>query len=137
MPRVFPLALAAVLLVACDRPGDPEKVRDVARRALRGSITYPNSGIVSVSAGEDAAELVMSSPDSMELVVAWFRRALPLGGWTIKRDGRDQRGAVTLYAEQGPRPLWITLRPNTGGQGTTYTLIGAVLQDDTTTAITP
>ena len=136
MLRVLPLLLAAALLSACDRPGDPEKVRETAARALRGSLTYPNSGIVSVSAGEDAAELVMSSPDSVGAIADWFRRALPLNGWTLKRDTRNPTGAVTLYAEQGPRPLWITLRPNTGGAGSTYTLVGALL-DDTTKARTP
>ena len=132
MMRILPLVLAVCLLSACDRPGDPEKMREVARRALHGSLTYPNSGIVSVSAGEDAAEVVMSSSDSVGVVAAWYRRELPLNGWIIKRDSRDQRGAIILYAEQGPRPLWITLRANAGGPGSTYTLVGAVLEGDTT-----
>jgi hypothetical protein len=132
MPRVLPLVLAVALVSACDRPGDPARIREVAGRALRGSLTYPRSGIVSISAGDDAAELVLSSPDSVGAVADWYRKALPLNGWTIKRDTRNQSGAVTLYAEQGPRPLWITLRPNTGGPGSTYTLVGAVLEGDTT-----
>ena len=127
MTRVLPLILAVALLSACDRPGDPAKIRETAGRALRGSLTYPRSGIVSVSAGEDAAELVMSSPDSVGAVATWYRKALPLNGWTIKRDVVDPTGAVTLYAEQGPRPLWVTLRPNAGAPGSTYTLVGAVL----------
>jgi hypothetical protein len=131
MSRALPLLAFVALLAACDRPGDLAKSREIAGRALRGSLTYPNSGIVSVSAGDEAAELVMSSADSVKVVADWFRRALPLNGWAIKSDVRTQLNEVTIYAEQRNRPLWITLRPSGSGVGTTYTLVGAVMPGDT------
>lgn len=134
MPRAFPLlaAAAAALLLACERPGDPAKVRQMAGRALRGTLTYPNSSIVSIAAGDEAAELVMTSPDSVGAVATWFREALPLNGWKITRAGRDANGVVSIYAEQGERPLWLTLRPSVGGMGTTYTLIGTATDSSKT-----
>jgi hypothetical protein len=132
MPRAFPLLLAIALLAACERPGNPDEARAFAARALRGTLAYPQSSVVSVSAGDEAAELVLSSPDSVAAVAAWYRRALPLNGWEVKRDVRDRSGTVTIYAEQGPRPLWVTLRPNVGGAGTTYTMVGAVVPADST-----
>jgi len=34
--------------------------------------------MVSVSAGQEAAQLIMSSPDSVKTVATWFLTALPL-----------------------------------------------------------
>jgi hypothetical protein len=130
MPRALPFLVAIALLVACERPGSPEKTRALAYRALRGTLAYPRSSLVTISAGDDAAELALTSPDSVAAVAAWYRRALPLNGWEVKREVVDRNGAVTLYAEHGQRPLWITLRPNVGGEGSTYTMVGAILQAD-------
>ena len=138
MPRAFPLlAVVAALLLGCDRPNDPAKVRQMAGRALRGTLTYPNSSVVSIAAGDEAAELVMTSPDSVAAVANWFRQALTLNGWKITRAGRDANGVISIYAEQGERPLWLTLRPNVGGTGTTYTLIGTATDSTKTSPQTP
>jgi hypothetical protein len=89
--------------------------------------------MVSVSAGEEAAQLVMSSPDSVQVVSRWFVRALGMNNWDIKRNIADANGTVTIYAEQNKRPLWLTLRPNVGGPGTTYTMIGVIPKDSVKT----
>ena len=133
MPRAFHFLAAIVLLAAaCERPGNPEQARALAARALRGALAYPQSSVVSVSAGDDAAELVLSSPDSVGTVAAWYRHTLPLNGWVVKRDARDRNGTVTILAQQGDRPLWLTFRPNVGGAGSTYTMVGAILATDST-----
>jgi len=64
-------------------------------------------------------------------VAAWFRQALKLNGWTLQSDLTGRDGTVTLYAEQAKRPLWITLKANVGGPGTTYTVIGGIVGGDT------
>jgi len=87
--------------------------------------------MVSVSAGEEAAQLVMSSPDSVTVVSKWFLRTLAMNNWEVKRTLSDANGTVTIYAEQNKRPLWLTLRPNVGGPGTTYTMIGVIPADST------
>jgi hypothetical protein len=132
MSRAVQVAIVLVLLAGCERPGDnPAQTRKLAGKALSGTLAYPRSSLVSVSAGDEAAQLVLSSPDSMKEVADWFLRALPLNGWDVKRTISDGKGGVTIYAEQGKRPLWLTLHPNVGGPGTTYTMIGVIPTDST------
>jgi hypothetical protein len=126
MSRVYHLFVLLALVAACERPDDQARARVAAGRALRGTLAYPRSSAVNVAAGEEAAQLSMTSPDSVAMIVAWFRKALPLNGWVIQREAAAAGGAVTLYAQKGERPLWITLRPNVGGSGTTYTMIGEI-----------
>jgi len=90
-----------------------------------------------VSAGTDAAEVQLSSPVPVDRVAAWYREALPLNGWELKNEGKDKDGGVTIYAEKEGRPLWLTLRPNVGGAGTTYTLIGAIVDSTATPQVPP
>ena len=131
MTRAAVLVLICATLLACDRPGSPEQTRRLAGQALQGTLAYPRSTMVSVSAGEEAAQLVMSSPDSVQVVARWFVRTLGLNNWDVKRNIADANGTVTIYAEQQKRPLWLTLRPNVGGPGTTYTMIGVIPTDST------
>jgi hypothetical protein len=129
MTRAAVLALACAALIACDRPRDPEQTRRSTGQALAGTLAYPRSTMVSMAAGDEAAQLIMTSPDSVATVVRWFGQALALNGWEVKRTVTDRNGTVTIYAEQNRRPLWLTLRPNTGGPGTTYTMIGVIPTD--------
>jgi hypothetical protein len=132
MNRVACLLVVAAALLGCERPGSPEQTRRLAGQALRGTLAYPRSTMVGVSAGEEAAQLVMSSPDSVSVVAKWFVKALSLNHWDVKRNIADRNGTVTIYAEQDKRPLWLTLRPNVGGPGTTYTMIGVIPKDSVT-----
>jgi hypothetical protein len=129
MTRAVGLILICATLLGCERPGSPEKTRRLAGQALQGTLAYPRSTIVSVSAGDEAAQLVLSSPDSVRVVAKWFVQALSLNKWDVKRNITDESGTVTIYAEQDKRPLWLTLRPNAGGPGTTYTMIGVIPKD--------
>ena len=128
MRRSTPLLIALLLLAAgCDRERDSEQARALAARALRGVLAYPQSSLVSLSAGNEAAELAFSSPAAVADVAQWYRRALAANGWELKSDQNGPDGTVSMYAEQGKRPLWLTLRPNVGGPGSTYTMVGAIV----------
>src|SRR6266496_4069721 len=132
MSRAAPLLLVLPLLVAgCERRADGGQERTFAARALRGVLAFPQSSLISVAAGEEAAEVVLTTPVAMPDVAQWYRTNLPANGWELKTDQVDRAGAVTMYAEKGKRPLWLTLRANAGGAGTTYTLVGAVVAGDT------
>ena len=131
MPRAFILCvLAAVSLVACERRHEAES-RALAARVLQGVLVYPGSSMTSIAAGTDAAQVQLSSPASPDAVATWYRQTLRLNGWELKSDGALPDGGITIYAEQGRRPLWITLHANSGGPGTTYNLIGAQVVGDT------
>ena len=129
--------LGCLTLAACDRPKEPD-ARQLASRALQGALSYPRSTIIKVAAGTDAAEVTLSTPDSVARVANWFRQALPLNGWQLRNEGKTSGGALTIYAEKPDgRPLWLTLRPNVGGPGTTYTLIGAIIEADSAAKSAP
>jgi hypothetical protein len=131
MRRSIPLLLVLTLVTAgCDRERETEQARAVAARALRGVLAYPQSTLVSLSAGSDAAELAFSSPAAVADVAQWYRRALAANGWELKTDQVGRDGSVSMYAVQGTRPLWLTMRPNAGGPGSTYTMIGAIIEGD-------
>lgn len=120
----------AAVATACRRPNDAEQARRAAARALTGVLVYPQSSVVNVAAGEEAAELTLAARAPVTSVAAWYRRALENNGWTIKRE-HVVSGLTTLYAEQQgtSRPLWISIRPAVGGPGATYTLVGTLPVD--------
>src|SRR5260370_15488311 len=112
MSRAFHVAILLALLAGCERPGEnTAQTRKLAGKALSGTLAYPRSTLVSVSAGEEAAQLALSSPDSMNEVADWLLRALPLNGLDVKRTGSGGKGGLTLYAEQGEAPPSLTLHP--------------------------
>ena len=126
--------ILALLAAGCDR--DRDRARDagqdraLAARALQGALAYPRSTLVGLSAGSDAAELTFTSPSTAVDVAQWYRRALALNGWELKSDQTGRDGAIAMYAEKGARPLWLTMRPEAGGAGSSYTMIGAVVAGD-------
>jgi len=136
MRRSMPFFLALSLVaVGCDRGRSAGEDRALAARALKGALAYPGSSIVSIAAGSDAAQIDFSTTAAVPDVAKWYRQALSLNGWEIHNDAADNSGTVTIYADKGKKPLWITLRPNVGGAGSTYTLIGAIADSTTTDSI--
>jgi len=131
MRRSTLFIVLALLAAGCNRERSAEDVRALAARAFRGALAYPQSTLVNLSAGSDAAELTFSSPAAAADVAQWYRAALSLNGWEVRSDRTGRDGSIAMYAEQGDRPLWLTLRPNVGGPGSTYTMIGAVVAGDT------
>jgi hypothetical protein len=128
------ILLGCLTLAGCDRP-QASDARQLASRALQGALSYPGSTIVSVSAGTDAAEVKLATGDPVDRVAEWFRQALTLNGWELRNEGKAAEGAITIYAEKKDgRPLWLTLKPNVGAPGSTYTLVGAIIEPDSTAA---
>ena len=119
------LALAA----ACNRPQPPD-TRAMLRKTLHGVLVYPQSTLIDAASGTDAAQLTLTTLDTVGVVAAWFRTELNLNGWALQSDVTNGDGSIAIVAQKGNRPLWITLRPNVGGPGSTYTVIGAVVSGD-------
>ena len=124
------LLTALALLAACERPGERAADRELAAKVLRDALVYPRSTMVSFSAGRDAAEVVLTTEASVAAVATWFRQALRLNGWDLNGDVTAGDGTISMYAIHAKQPLWITLRANSGGPGTTYTLVGADVTAD-------
>lgn len=130
MTRSFALVLLVVTAaVACERRRPPDP-RPMVRKALAGVLVYPLSTEVGVEAGADAAQATLATADSVGKVADWFRRNLVSNGWSLRSDLTNDDGSVSISASQGKRPLWVTLRPRAGGQGTVYTVIGGIVSGD-------
>ena len=130
MSRLSAMLLVAGLCTACERPSEQRKERELAATVLQGVLAYPQSSVVGVNGGSDAAQVTLSAPAPVGVVATWYRQVLRLNGWDLQNDGVTSDGSVAIFAQQGKRPLWITLKANAGGQSTTYTLIGAELPKD-------
>jgi hypothetical protein len=134
MSRLAALLLGAGLCGACDRPPEQRQQREFAATVLHGLLAYPQSSVVSVASGSDAAQATFSAPAPVDMVATWYRQMLRLNGWDLQNDAVTNDGSVAIFAQQGTRPLWITLKATPGGPGTTYTLIGAELPKDSAAA---
>ena len=131
MPRLSLTLLALTLcLAACERPAERTGDRDYAAKLMAGLVAYPRSTLVGVDVGQGAAQVTLSTTAPVQEVATWYRRTLRLNGWELQNDAVMNDGSLAIFAQRGARPLWITLRASSGGQGTTYTVIGA----DTTAA---
>jgi len=134
MPRNrIPLLLLLGCLGACERRQAPD-ARVQVTRALTGMLVYPRSQQVSMAAGDQAAQLTLTTPDSLQKVADWFRQVFLLNQWTLQSDVKNADGSVSIMATKGDRPVWLTLHPNVGAEGTTYTLIGAIPVDSAAVA---
>jgi hypothetical protein len=136
MSRTIPLVLLVLTVAAaCERRHPPDP-RPMVRKALAGVLVYPLSTEVDIAAGEDAAQATLASADSVGKVANWFRRSLVSNGWSLQSDITNADGSVSISASQGKRPLWVTLRPRVDGSGTTYTVIGGIVPEDSEPADT-
>ncbi len=126
------LLLGLILFASCERPGEGTADRTLAAEALKDVLAFPSSAVVSVSAGADAAQAAFTTPAPLAAVAGWYRVNLKLNDWVVKGDQPMPDGSIALYAERRGKPLWITLRRNAGGPGTTYTLVGTLPGADST-----
>ncbi len=132
MLRLSASLILAILCVACQRDRAPESQQDreFAANVLHGVLMYPQSSVVNVNRGSDAAQVTFSAPAPVSVVATWYRQMLRLNGWDLQNDAVMKDGSVAILALQGQRPLWITLKSSDGGSSTTYTLIGTELPTD-------
>lgn len=125
----FLFTMIFTVVAACERPSERSaQDREVVARVLHGTLAYPGSAVVNFGAGEDAAELVLTTPASPADVVRWYREVLQAQKWNLRSEAHDREGTVTVYAERSGRPLWIRVSP--AGSGTRYVLIGAEVRGD-------
>ena len=127
--RVTPVLLLLACAVACNRPQPPD-TQAMIRKSLHGVLVYPRSTLVEAASGSNAAQLTLTTLDSVGIVASWFRSELNLNGWVLETDVTNGDGSIAIQAQKGKRPLWITLRPNVGGPGSTYSVIGAIVSGD-------
>jgi len=134
MSRFSALLLLTGLCAACDRSAGERQEREFAATLLHGLLAYPQSSVVSVARGSDVAQATLSTAAPVQTVATWYRQMLRMNGWELQNDAVMNDGSVAIFAQQGKRPLWITLKANAGGSGTTYTVISAEVPKDSAAA---
>ncbi len=133
--RLAVAALTAAALWGCDRTSRVSL--PTVSQSLKGVLVYPHSRMVSMASGDSVGQVALVSPDDPDSVARWFRMYLGVNNWDLQSDGTQGDGSIAMYAERARRPLWISIRRNSGGPGTSYTLTGAIVGSRDTTAATP
>ncbi|MGH7537244.1 MAG: hypothetical protein ACREMF_01300 [Gemmatimonadales bacterium] len=128
------LLVAIAVSASCERRRGPDP-QSMVRKTLHGVLVYPQSVTIDVAAGEEAAQVTLTSKDPPERVARWFRQSLSLNGWTVESDLTNRDGSIAIVAIKGEQPLWLSLRPTEGGEGTTYLVIGADVAGPDSTAV--
>lgn len=127
------LPLGALLLVAAckkDKPAEVPSALDV----FPAIVMPPNASYVSKSGTKEALAVLLRTSLTTEAATNFYRAALRPPTWHLVSDSKDNKGAQTLYAESGGRPIWIRIWPDSEFNATFVQMTGAVakLQADST-----
>src|SRR6266702_3075841 len=90
------IVVAGCCAVACERPAERTNEREFAAKVLTGLLAYPRSSVVGVSAGQDAAQVTLSTPAAPQDVATWYRQMLRLNGWDLVNDGVTADGVESV-----------------------------------------
>ncbi len=87
-PHLVACVALATVLAACERPGERRAERELAAEALRGLVAYPRSSVVSVAAGAEAAQVVLTTPAPLERVASALTNRYPLSSAPVETSER-------------------------------------------------
>ena len=126
----FLVLAIALSMGAC---GEPEREPDrPVGDVMQGAPLFLPARLVSSSGSAESVEFLYASPIGADSVAAWYRNAFDDRGWDVVGDVAMADGSISLHiARKGP-PLWVIVRAAPSGQGSEFSLIGAV--PDTTRA---
>jgi hypothetical protein len=117
---------ACVLVVACK--SEPRAPEPPSAFAVFPNLPLPPSAqLVSRAGSEDALQIRLLSPGTVEKVTGYYRDVLSKAPWRLVSDVKDPDGTVVLYAEQDGPPIWVRIWPTSDKEGTMVELAGAVV----------
>jgi hypothetical protein len=127
LPVKTPLLLVAatlVAIVACVAKDDTHQ--PVRTPLVLAGVPIPDvARVVDTVGTADAVRVVLTIAWPPDSVAAFYRRELPKAGFRIVGDLADST-RIDLYAQREGPPLWVQVRPARQGNGSEYTIIGAV-----------
>ena len=123
---VMVLALVATA-AGCDRP-KPVKTPELAE-VLPDLYLPSRFSFVSRSGSEDALQITVRTPQTVNQVAEYYRNLLTRDPWKIQSDTRNAEGALTLYATRRGPPIWVRISPDTVYNATLVQVSGAVVKD--------
>ena len=113
-------------LVGCSGDSEPE-VEPPVDLVFQGVPVLPLSTVVGQSGSASAVQTDLFAPAHPDSAAGWYRRRLIALDWEIESDNRTPDGVTTIYATRDGPPLWVILRPNGSVAGTSYSMIGALI----------
>ncbi len=121
------LLLACLALLAACKAEPPPKTARI-QDALPGMPLPGDPTFVSRSGSEDALQVVLTSAQAPDSIVAYYRQILSKTPWTLVSDQAFNTSGRVFYATRNGPPIWVTVIPNPKGAGTQISLNGAVVQ---------
>ena len=118
--------------LACGQEAPPPAERP-DQDVMRGAPVYLPARAIEQRTTAEAAETEFRSPDPVATVADWYRDQIDARGWNLVGDVPSADGGVVLHVEREDPPLWIVIRPAENGEGTIFSLIGAVPRGSETT----
>ena len=127
------LAVSAGLLAGCrDKAPEPPRLSET----MPGLPLPPMASVVRRAGSEDALQITFRSTVPPDSIVAYYRKVLSSGVWSLVGDTRTADGSIALYAERDGPPLWVTIRQDSASPGTILSLGGAVIRSQSDSANT-
>lgn len=124
--RIIQISLLLLAVTAC-RP-DQKKPEAKLQDALPYLPLPPQAEFVSRSGSEDALQVVLNTPLSVDSTILMYHMVLSKAPWTLTADQPAADGGRTLLAiNEGHPPLWIMIVPNPSGPGARVSINGAVM----------
>src|SRR5258707_3805961 len=94
------LVLLLIAAAACNRPQPPD-TRATLRQSLHGVLVYPRSTLIDLASGSDAAQVTLTTLDSVADVAPWFPSQLNLHRWALQSDRTDGDGSIAIPGPKG------------------------------------
>jgi hypothetical protein len=123
--RIMPFVAVVVLtgFAACS----PEPAKTAKAADVFPSLPVPaDAEVVSRAGSEEALQIVLRSQQSPDDIALYYRSIFTHAPWHLVSDQQSPDGSLTMYAESGGPPMWVTIRKAVGTNGTTIEISGAV-----------
>ena len=123
------LALLVLALGACK---DAPQSQVSTSAALPYLPIPPNATVLSRATSPNAVQISFQSSATPAEVLDYYRKSLPVTGWSLESDAEDAVGAYALYALKNGHPIWIRISQTPGMPGSVISLNGAVMEPPAT-----
>ncbi len=125
--------LACLALLAGCKAEPPPKIARI-QDALPGMPLPGDPTFISRSGSDSALQVVMTSAQSLDTMIVYYRQILSREPWTLVSDQAFNTNGRVFYATRNGPPIWVTVTSNPNGAGTQISLNGAVAQASKDTA---
>jgi len=123
---VVALALPIILLAGCTSRKAEEAAPPPPLAQVLPVLPFPpDAQPVSTASGEDATQVTLTSPQSVDTVANYYRQVLGEAPFRLVNES-STGGVISFLADQDGPSLWVTIQSD-GQGGSLVTLAGALV----------